>query len=348
MSTDTAVAAMAVTYARAGWKVFPLWWLREWHDGLICACSAGAACKSPGKHPLFPLRHRREPATSARCSGACGQVGHGVHDATHEVRTVAAWWAINPHANIGLPAGGNDLAILDVDPRHHGDRSFIRLRTWLSGQGFIWPGGHDGARVTPVQRTGSGGEHWLFQAPPGGVINKGKAFGHDMPGLDTRGRGGYIVVAPSTHVCGGLYSWVVADPATGRPRCGLFDDLAPWPGLLSRLIDPPRLIAPVVVDADIPREFAGVDRYAAAAVVAELDEVRGSPEGQRNDTLNSAAFSVGQFVGAGRLDERLAFRELCAAARSVGLEQREIEKSVLSGLRGGKARPRRGRSGGDG
>jgi hypothetical protein len=345
--TVTAVAVMAQTYAHAGWKVFPLWWVRPWTPpdrrhgeagtGLICACPAGGSCKSPGKHPLFPLAHRKGDPTAARCAGGCGATGHGVNDATADARVVARWWEVSPLANIGIPAGGNALAILDVDPAHGGDRSFARLRAWMADRDYMWPAGHVGPHTTLVQRTGSGGEHWVFQAPPGGVINKSKAFGRDMPGLDTRGRGGYVVGSPSMHASGQPYSWV-----------DFFVDLAPWPALLSSLIDPPRLVAPIIVESDIPAEFSGVDRYAAAAVVAELNEVRGAPEGQRNDTLNSAAFSIGQFVGAGRLDERLAFRELCAAAHGVGLEQREIEKSVLSGLRGGKSRPRRGRSGGDG
>ena len=80
--------------------------------------------------------------------------------------------------------------------------------------------------------------------------------------------------------------------------------------------------------------------YAQTALNQEIQRVVDATEGTRNDTLNRAAFSLGQLVAGGELDEATVIRELAAAARLAGLEAREIERTIRSGLTSGGHHPR--------
>src|SRR5262245_18998661 len=83
-------AAAAVRYAAAGIAVLPL------HTPAPvggCSCRDGAACASPGKHP---------------------RLRHGLHDASRDPATVAAWWRRWPRANVGLVTG-TVLDVCDID-----------------------------------------------------------------------------------------------------------------------------------------------------------------------------------------------------------------------------------------
>jgi hypothetical protein len=68
--------------------------------------------------------------------------------------------------------------------------------------------------------------------------------------------------------------------------------------------------------------------------------VRGAQEGQRNVTLNRAAFKLGTLVGAGVLDEVVVCQALTEAGQTIGLDARELVASIRSGLTAGLAHPR--------
>ncbi len=80
--------------------------------------------------------------------------------------------------------------------------------------------------------------------------------------------------------------------------------------------------------------------YAAAAVERECQAVATATEGERNTTLNDAAFRLGTLVGAGALDEQTAVPNLKAAARQCGLPEREAHNTIWSGIKAGKGQPR--------
>ena len=63
---------------------------------------------------------------------------------------------------------------------------------------------NDDLPVTFEQRTGSGGKHIFLRAPDGQTVITGKNVLGD--GVDTRGEGGFVVVAPSNHKSGRNYS----------------------------------------------------------------------------------------------------------------------------------------------
>jgi hypothetical protein len=75
--------------------------------------------------------------------------------------------------------------------------------------------------------------------------------------------------------------------------------------------------------------------WAAAALRAETRRVLDASDGERNNTLNRAAFSLGQIVGGGGLERALVESNLFDAARSIGLEERETRSTIKSGIESG-------------
>lgn len=80
--------------------------------------------------------------------------------------------------------------------------------------------------------------------------------------------------------------------------------------------------------------------YAQRALWGEVDALRATGEGNRNDRLNIAAVKLGSLVASGLLDEVEVKRELTDAALAIGLERDEVEATLRSGLSYGKANPR--------
>lgn len=305
--TARTIADEALAYASRGIKIFPLW---HCVDG-VCQCADHEECGSPGKHP---------------------RIRNGVSGASSDERRVGVWWASWPQANIGLAAGANGLAIIDVDPRHGGENNLATLAAWCERRGVD-------VTDTYTVRTGSGGTHFYFKQPYAGVKTVAKAFGCD--GIDTRGRGGYVVAPPSVHASGGLYEVI--------HRRGL----APWPECLSYLMEPPPAAPAAAAAVRRPgasargaRETASqAERWAAAALDSECRHLADVAEGARNEQLNHAAYKLGRRVGAGMLHEHEVTEALYAAAApwiGHGCTEREIRATIHSGVQAGKKLPHPG------
>lgn len=130
--------------------------------------------------PVFPLKPgEKTPATR-----------NGFKNATTDQATVRKWWHDMPHANIGVPTGV-EFDVVDVDFKHGAARVWPDLRDSTG-----MPNAH-GIATTP------GGMHVLLM--PTGDGNSAQMGGH--AGLDYRGKGGYVVVAPSRIASGGRYQW---------------------------------------------------------------------------------------------------------------------------------------------
>lgn len=134
--------------------------------------------------PVFPLRPgRKDPFPRS----------NGCKDATTDRATVTRWWRATPDANIGL-ATGHLFDVLDVDAPE-GTLPWAAVRDTMSGFGGI-----HGVAATP-----GGGLHAYL--PPRGEDGN---FAKQVPGLDYRGRGGYVVAPPSRSSADGLrYAWSV-------------------------------------------------------------------------------------------------------------------------------------------
>ena len=271
---------------------------------------------------VFPLHHH---AGDGRCS--CGdplcfypqtktaakhpRTKNGLHDATSDPAQVMAWWAKWPEANIGVRTG-DGMFVVDVDGEAGWE--FLKERE---------------LPVTKMVRTGRGVHLW-FWVPDGVTVRNRSKVG---PELDVRGDGGYVLAPPSEHASGAVYEWV--DEAV---------PIADAPAWLVELVRerpyeaPPKPIVPTI------RTPESVEAYARAALNGEVQRVLDAGDGAQNDTLNTAAFALGQLVGAGALPESVVVRALLDAWDALepgnGPGMRKGAATIRSGLEAGKRQPR--------
>lgn len=91
---------------------------------------------------------------------------------------------------------------------------------------------------------------------------------------------------------------------------------------------------------DVDADEKKARRYPEAALQDEVRILKGTSAGDRNNQLNQSAFSLGQLVAGGLLDEATVVHALSDAAENVGLRNDEIEGTIRSGLKAGARCPR--------
>jgi hypothetical protein len=131
----------------------------------------------------------------------------GFTDATTDTGIIRNWWARTPDANVAIRTGdqladGRFLAILDIDPRHHGDETLAAFESKHGPLPATW-------RVM----TGGGGVHYyLASSEP--LRNSAGLIGE---GIDVRGVGGYALAPPSNHRSGVAYTEDLGGLELGAP-----------------------------------------------------------------------------------------------------------------------------------
>lgn len=156
-------------YVKLGWKLFPC------HSIVNGECSCGNPdCESPGKHP---------------------RTYNGVKAATDDINQLREWYQQWPNANWGLATGmPSGVIVIDIDERKGGFQSFDEYEQMRRGSGDFGS--------TLIANTGGGGRHIFLKADT--VIRNRVNW---LPGVDIRADGGYVILAPGTHISGGMYSW---------------------------------------------------------------------------------------------------------------------------------------------
>ncbi|MBT2224447.1 bifunctional DNA primase/polymerase [Nonomuraea sp. NEAU-A123] len=290
------------------------------HDLTLYALSAAAR----GWH-VFPL----SPSQKRPLRGFTAWERH----ATNDPERIRRMWARGPF-NIGIACGPSGLVVLDLDVPQPGEEPPLE---WAR------PGLSEGADVLAVLceqaqqplpldtftvRTRRGGTHLYFTAPTEGRL--GNSAGKLGWKIDTRAHGGYVV---------GPGSFVELPDGTGSYDVLHNPSPAPMPTWLAdRLAPPPPANRVAVVDAICGDRAAG---YAMTALRGEVEYVLAAVPGTRNDTLNAAAFALGQLTGSGLLPRQLAAECLQAAAEAIGLSAGEALGTIRSGLDSGLRHPRR-------
>lgn len=252
--------------------------------------------------------------------------------ATTSPDQVRGWWSRAPY-NIGIACGPSGLVVIDLDlPRDDAEEvrdgglfplSGADMLSLLAGQQRErYPGG------TYSVDTPSGGCHLYFSAV--GDAPARNSAGVIGPHIDVRAHGGYVVGAGS-RIGGRAY--------TARA----VQAVAPLPSWLAHVIthsgEPPA--APAQPFPEFPQHDRVRGRaYAMAALRAETERVASARPGTRNDTLNRAAFSLGQLVAAGLLPPLPVITSLIGAARHAGLPEEEAVRTVRSGMAAGQRKPR--------
>jgi hypothetical protein len=249
-----------------------------------------------------------------RAAGQASPRPAGVHEASTDPETLAAWWRRWPWANIGIATGARSgIIVVDVD-RPAGEASLQILEAELGP-----------LPLTLRAVTGGGGLHLLY-SHPGGLRNRVgglPGYSEALANVDLRADGGAIVAPPSSHVSGARYRWLdLSVPVTPAPS---------W------LQEPPRPTVVIPPAAMGPGHDTG---YGLAALKEELAQLLGAEGGDRNHRLNRAAFCLGTLVAGRELSESRVRAELAAAGEAIGLDAQEIERTIASGLREALRRPR--------
>ena len=91
-----------------------------------------------------------------------------------------------------------------------------------------------------------------------------------------------------------------------------------------------------------PKTNGSKSPWAQAALDGECEKVRNAASGMRNDTLNAAAFSLGQIIGAGELGWGEVEQLLTQAARGLVDDDGEssVKSTITSGITAGMEKPR--------
>ena len=163
----------ALALARRGVPVLPV------HEPVgagtpAVSCSCGRPdCASVGKHPRTP---------------------HGLADASVDPDVIEAWWRRWPAANVGARTGVR-WDVLDID----GPAGLCSLAQLVAAN-----------KVPDVIATAVTGRPWSWHllVPVTGAGNRAAM----LPGVDFRGRSGYVVAPPSLHPSGRRYQWQNIEP----------------------------------------------------------------------------------------------------------------------------------------
>ena len=153
-----------------GFSVVPV----HYNTEIGCSCAAGADCASPGKHPAPSSWMKYQ---SKRADKETLEFWFGGRFANH---------------NIGVVTGtiSNNVFAVDVDIGDGKDGPETLHDLCMN---------NDDLPSTLEQRTGSGGKHYFFKAQDDQKIIAGKnTLGQ---GIDTRGEGGFVVVALIGWIC---------------------------------------------------------------------------------------------------------------------------------------------------
>ncbi len=248
--------------------------------------------------------------------------------ATTDPDQIRSWWVRHRDYNIGIACGPSGLVVVDLDiDTAAGAREgldgpasgVVSLELLCLARGQRYPAG------TYTVDTPSGGCHLYFGAPATLVRNSAGQVG---PLIDIRADGGYVVGAGSR--------------VGERAYCARGDFLPltlPLPGWITWLpTDPP---APPEAARPLPLPDGTAGRaYALAALREETRRVAAARPGTRNDTLNRAAFALGQLVAARLLPPLPVMTSLADAAAYAGLPADEARRTIRSGMAAGAKKPR--------
>jgi hypothetical protein len=179
-----------------------------------------------------------------------------------------------------------------------------------SGGDKTWEHISHGSPVdTPIVQSGGvdGGRHYYFTDTRPVDTQLGA-------GLEVKYRA-CITAPPSLHVSGKEYQWIT-------PPNGHVQEVPSW-------------LKPYAI---IIEQTDPAKRAAETIINRWLDRAQNAPEGVRNRTLYTAAFTIGGILHLG-LSEGEAERMLVEAGLSCGLMEREALSAIRSGLKRGSAKP---------
>lgn len=287
----------------------PIDWARRYHAlgytpvplYTIDQCMSGWRHKSPcpekshGKHPLINWR--------------------GIRHIT--VAHINTWWGDHPDAGIALLTGARSgFDVIDIDPDNGGDYQLLTDT-------------YQGIPDQPHTISGSGGQH-VWVTHPGVPTTNGMAQTIGLPGIDYRGDGGLIVVAPTIHYTGNRYRFTSLPPPAPVTL--------PWLETMARKKDTDRKARQKAAEQrlqylrDNPPEppteaktRTGANMLAVAVEKILESGANAGRAGGRHDTVIAQARWIGGLIPEGYVTEDDVRRDLLDAAVTVAGPEREAE-----------------------
>ena len=252
------------------------------NDVGFCSCRNNE-CSSPGKHPriAWAAYQDRRPTNSE----------------------VQAWFKRWPLSNPLIVTGAvSGIVVVDIDPRHGGDESFLNNRNIFGPE----------SEKTPISLTGGGGQHLFFQHPGYEIPNAAGVF----PGIDFRGDHGYVVAPGSSHISGRTYEWDISAHPEDM-------DFQPLPKLLEEAL---RSQVRYGAGFDSNGNPVKRDRLDIDAIVSGRVTVA---EGERNETMLRL---IGSLVGPESIESQVLDSALTINDRSFDppLDESEVSRIVTS------------------
>lgn len=221
---------------------------------------------------------------------------------------VKAWWTYNPNLNIAVVTGTvSGIFVVDFDNPELA-QDFRAARDY-----------------TPTLSVNTArGAHFYYQLPGFVVRNQSDTDRH----IDIRGDGGYVVAPPSIHPSGVKYQWVKAPI-----QCP--------PASVVEMVRDMRTSAKPKPKTFFAPKARGFDNSLAIRLMSEQCNRIASSNDYRNNTLFYGAIMAGHFIRDGYLTRTECESALESAASSAGLEEREIPRTIKSGIDRGIADPKR-------
>jgi DNA-binding MarR family transcriptional regulator len=272
--SQSVMLAAALQNAALGNYVFPLHTPIFNEDGKCtgCTCEEWKRSEEYREH-LAKLRREREFNPNFKCDqpGKCPRVAWAEKSTVDPV-TIGKWWGktwrnvdvetgqvVWSIPNLAVDCGKSGLLVPDLDSYKE---------SYAGGALFL-------NENTVKSITGGGGSHLWYRMPEGKAY--GNATGNLPKGIDIRGAGGYVVVAPSLHKSGRRYTFAEGfSPA----------DIAPLP-LPQSLIDILETAqeahsGPTVIFSKGYAPMPDLAQWGLSADTCELIQ-KGVPQGERSE-----------------------------------------------------------------
>ncbi|MFD9519314.1 AAA family ATPase [Streptomyces sp. NPDC059979] len=186
--------------------------------------------------------------------------------------------------------------------------------------------GHDLPRTMRVNT--AKGHHDYLWAPADVKLGNGLGSLKGKFDGDVRAGNAYVIGPGSLHATGVVYALENPDQPPVAAPAWLLE------ALQARVSAPAGPATDIVIPADRH------DVYTRKVVQAECDAITRAPDGDQNNAINTAAFSLGSLAARGALTEAEAREALLAAARAGNHPEGRARATIDSGLRAGMAQPR--------
>lgn len=259
--TDPVGWRAAQDYLARGWKLFLL---------------PGDGTKTPAANC-----HECRDADADHDKEACAcLLCHGFYAATADPARLAAMWSRVPDGVLALRTGAaSGVVVVDAEgrPDQEGGTSGVDvLDDW---EGWSGGAGGEGFALPPTlkARTPSGGVHLFYATGDDDIVRSASRV---LPGVDVRGRGGYVALPPGAH---GERSWLAGPVDPQAPGAAMLAWLRAARGGRARVwTDGPDGAGPN--ERRLREEWTGYD----------FDRLlrEGAPQGVQDEFLNDLIFRM--------------------------------------------------------